>query len=153
MMATQAGQSPWEVRFSTSRKIAYFFNHETGASEWEPPAGLSELQIRQLPGAEKYLTPIDDTMRQNAHQPGGVSARTLAARQQQQEKPKKGVRARHILAKHSQSRRPSSWRQVSELYISLRRIPGGPSSSDLTLRVQMVWRTQLTFIGANYPLS
>lgn len=66
-MASGNGTSAWEVRFSNSRQVAYFFNRETGASEWEPPKGLSDVQIRRLPGADKYLTPVD----RNKHSEGG----------------------------------------------------------------------------------
>ncbi|WVN85470.1 uncharacterized protein L203_100616 [Cryptococcus depauperatus CBS 7841] len=78
----------WEIRFSSSRQIPYFYHAEKGVSTWEAPTELSSEQIYQLPGANKYL---------NA-----------------QPKPAGGkdgqIRASHILAKHAGSRRPASWR-------------------------------------------
>lgn len=79
--------SGWEVRFSNSRRIPYFYNASTGQSTWEPPAGVTEDQVRAMPGAAKYLQASDA-------------------------KPEGQVRASHILAKHTGSRRPSSWKQV-----------------------------------------
>lgn len=70
---------------STSRGVPYFFNLETQQSTWEPPAGLSQQQINSLPGAQ-YLTGG-----------GGSSGK---------------VRASHLLVKHRDSRRPSSWKEV-----------------------------------------
>ncbi|KAH9923164.1 rotamase-domain-containing protein [Epithele typhae] len=46
--------SGWEVRMSTSRGQAYFFNPETRESTWDAPEGLNEDQIKTLPGAQ-YL--------------------------------------------------------------------------------------------------
>lgn len=80
--------SGWEVRFSNSRKLPYFYNQSSNESTWEPPLGMTEDQVRALPGAQ-YL-----------QQSGG--------------RPDGQVRASHILAKHTGSRRPSSWKQVSD---------------------------------------
>jgi WW domain len=74
-------QSTWEVRFSNTRKVPYFFNTETQQSVWDPPEELTPEKIEKLPGA------------------GLLKA--------------KEVRASHILVKHSGSRRPSSWKEVS----------------------------------------
>ncbi|WWC86240.1 uncharacterized protein L201_001113 [Kwoniella dendrophila CBS 6074] len=84
--------SGWEVRFSNSKQIPYFYHAEKGTSTWEPPSEISQEQLHQLPGASKYLT-------------GNKNANTGNQSQNGQ------VRASHILAKHSGSRRPSSWRQ------------------------------------------
>jgi NIMA-interacting peptidyl-prolyl cis-trans isomerase 1 len=78
--------SAWEIRWSNSRSLPYFYNSSTNQSTWEKPADLSDDAVKSLPGA-KYLSG-------NA-QPEGK------------------VRASHILAKHTGSRRPSSWKQVS----------------------------------------
>jgi hypothetical protein len=86
---TSPTMSGWEVRFSNSKQLPYFFNAASGQSVWEKPAELSDDQVAQLPGA-KYLSGG-----------GGGDAG----------KPKQ-VRSSHILAKHAGSRRPSSWRQV-----------------------------------------
>ncbi|WVQ85665.1 hypothetical protein IAT38_007831 [Cryptococcus sp. DSM 104549] len=82
--------SGWEIRFSNSRQLPYFYNPEKGTSTWEPPSDLNPEQIPQLPGAAKYL--------------GGGGAKPASGAKDGQ------VRASHILAKHSGSRRPASWR-------------------------------------------
>lgn len=87
--------SGWEVRFSNSKQLPYFYNPATSQSVWEKPEGLTEAQISQLPGAQ-YLSGGKSTA-------GGSGAGVGSGQ----------VRASHILAKHAGSRRPSSWRQVS----------------------------------------
>lgn len=67
---------------SNSKKVPYFFNTESKQSVWEAPPNLSEEEIKGLPGYE-YLS--------NPH-----------AGQ---------VRASHLLIKHKDSRRPSSWKE------------------------------------------
>ncbi|KAH7916391.1 hypothetical protein BJ138DRAFT_1139628 [Hygrophoropsis aurantiaca] len=79
--------SSWQIKMSTSRGVPYFFNSETKESSWKPPAGLSQEQIESLAGAE-YLS--------------GGGASVVAD-------PK--VRASHLLVKHKDSRRPSSWKE------------------------------------------
>ncbi|SHO75979.1 Similar to S.cerevisiae protein ESS1 (Peptidylprolyl-cis/trans-isomerase (PPIase)) [Malassezia sympodialis ATCC 42132] len=76
----------WEVRFSNSRQLPYFFNSETRVSMWELPDGMSEEQARQLPGGHLL----------------GEASQAHPAR----------VRASHLLVKHKDSRRPSSWREA-----------------------------------------
>ncbi|TXT07433.1 hypothetical protein VHUM_03153 [Vanrija humicola] len=80
--------SGWEVRFSNSRQLPYFYNAQTSQSTWDAPEGLSDAQIGALPGAAKYLS--------------GPPPKSEGQ-----------VRASHILAKHSGSRRPSSWKQAN----------------------------------------
>ncbi|KAI0785325.1 rotamase-domain-containing protein [Irpex lacteus] len=74
---------PYEIRLSNSRGVPYYFNTETNESSWEPPAGLTEDQIKSLPGAHIL-----------SRGPGEGK-----------------VRASHLLVKHRDSRRPSSWRE------------------------------------------
>lgn len=76
----------WEVRFSNSRQLPYFYNAETRVSMWELPEGLSEEQARLLPGGHLLGEASHDAPAQ--------------------------VRASHLLVKHKDSRRPSSWREV-----------------------------------------
>ncbi|KIJ66455.1 hypothetical protein HYDPIDRAFT_38803 [Hydnomerulius pinastri MD-312] len=73
--------SGWEVRMSSSKGIAYFFNVNTKQSTWEPPSEFTDEQVRALPGAKEYLG-----------------------------KPNQ-IRASHLLVKHKDSRRPSSWKE------------------------------------------
>ncbi|WVW82287.1 hypothetical protein I302_104293 [Kwoniella bestiolae CBS 10118] len=86
--------SGWEVRFSNSRQIPYFYHAQKGESTWERPSEISSEQVHQLPGASKYLKGQ-----------GGAGAAPAQGGKDGQ------VRASHILAKHSGSRRPSSWRK------------------------------------------
>ncbi|ORX35930.1 putative transcriptional elongation regulator [Kockovaella imperatae] len=90
--------SGWEVRFSNSRQLPYFFNPATAQSIWEPPSELSLDQVRALPGASKFL-------------PAGWQPPASAAPPAAQSGPPGHVRASHILCKHAGSRRPSSWRE------------------------------------------
>ncbi|KAF8203775.1 hypothetical protein BJ912DRAFT_841398 [Pholiota molesta] len=82
-------QSQWEVRMSNSKGLPYFFNKETKESSWDAPADLSEEQIKELQGAD-LLT----------------SSKTGGAHPGQ-------VRASHLLVKHKDSRRPSSWKETN----------------------------------------
>ena len=73
---------------SSSRKVPYFYNTQSGQSVWDPPAELTQEQLHALPGAKELLLsegPIDVPSK---------------------------VRASHLLVKHSGSRRPSSWKEV-----------------------------------------
>ncbi|THV06476.1 rotamase-domain-containing protein [Dendrothele bispora CBS 962.96] len=75
----------WEVRMSNSRKVPYFYNAETKEAIWDAPPGLTEGQIKSLPGAELLSG-------------GGAPGQ---------------VRASHLLVKHNGSRRPSSWKEAN----------------------------------------
>ncbi|PWN32129.1 rotamase-domain-containing protein [Meira miltonrushii] len=83
--------SSWEIRFSKSRQLPYFYDSAGGASTWERPEGISEEQITSLPGAH-YL-------QQHANGSGNGDV------------PEGQVRASHLLVKHRDSRRPSSWKE------------------------------------------
>ncbi|KAF9566909.1 rotamase-domain-containing protein [Agrocybe pediades] len=80
--------SEWEVKMSSSKGLPYFFNTQTKTSSWDPPSSLTLEQIKNLPGAHYLTEPI-----------GGGD-------------PHAGqVRASHLLVKHRDSRRPSSWKE------------------------------------------
>lgn len=85
----------WEVRFSNTRKLPYFYDSVSGTSTWDQPEGLSVEQISKLPGASQYLGGGGQPA---ANASAGANAGT--------------VRASHLLVKHAKSRRPSSHRQV-----------------------------------------
>ena len=78
----------WEVRFSNSRQLPYFYDRATNTSVWEKPDSISEEEVASLPGAH-YL--------------GGATGQAAEPAQ---------VRASHLLVKHRNSRRPSSWKEV-----------------------------------------
>ncbi|KIJ97905.1 hypothetical protein K443DRAFT_133686 [Laccaria amethystina LaAM-08-1] len=77
--------SQWEIRMSNSKKVPYFFHNETKQSVWDAPASLSEEEIKGLPGYEYLIN--------NGNPHAGQ------------------VRASHLLIKHKDSRRPSSWKE------------------------------------------
>lgn len=73
----------WEVRFSKSKQLPYFYNPSTSQSVWERPAEVTEEEVQQLPGSDL----LGDVNRGK-------------------------IRASHILVKHKDCRNPRSWRQV-----------------------------------------
>ena len=83
-------QQQWQIRYSNSRALPYFYNAATQQSVWEAPAELSQADIQALPGAEL------------------LQARAGAGKKEEQGK----VRASHLLVKHRESRRASSWKEV-----------------------------------------
>jgi len=81
----------WVVKLSSSRQLPYFLNQDTKESRWDAPEDFTKEQVLDFPGASDYLNP-DGTPKP----PPGKSGQ---------------VRASHLLAKHSGSRRPSSWKE------------------------------------------
>lgn len=79
----------WEVRHSNSKNLPYYFNAIEKTSRWEPPAGTDVDKLKHY--MAKYHS-------------GSVSEGAQAA-------PGK-IRAAHLLVKHADSRRPSSWREA-----------------------------------------
>lgn len=73
----------WEVRFSNSKQLPYFYNPVTSQSMWERPPEMTEGEVQQLPGSELF---------------GEVK--------------REKIRASHILVKHKDCRNPRSWREV-----------------------------------------
>jgi hypothetical protein len=65
--------------------MPYYFNRDTSESIWEPPTGTDMAAL------QTYLTA------------------NFTPSNSQNEK----IRVRHLLVKHSQSRRPSSWKEVN----------------------------------------
>ncbi|KAL2803007.1 hypothetical protein BJX63DRAFT_425617 [Aspergillus granulosus] len=82
----------WEVRHSNSKNLPYYFSPATRESRWEPPAdtdmeALKVYMAKYHSGAAAY--------------PDGSS--------QGEGK----IRCSHLLVKHRDSRRPSSWREAN----------------------------------------
>ncbi|KAK6346777.1 protein kinase ssp1 [Orbilia brochopaga] len=79
--------SGWEIRMSKSRGIPYYFCGSSQESCWEPPAGTDSDKLK-------------------AHMAANYSE-SIAPNAPQAQK----IRAAHLLVKHAESRRPSSWRE------------------------------------------
>jgi hypothetical protein len=91
---TETGLPPsWEVRHSNSKNLPYYFNANEKVSRWEPPPGTDTEKLKY------YMA--------SHHSPSATGARSQVAA------PEGKIRAAHLLVKHSKSRRPSSWREVS----------------------------------------
>ncbi|KAK3302678.1 uncharacterized protein B0T15DRAFT_505673 [Chaetomium strumarium] len=82
----------WEVRHSQSKNLPYYFNAVEKVSRWEPPPETDTEKLKI------YMA----TYHSNK---GGLAAGSGEERQ-----PGK-IRAAHLLVKHRDSRRPSSWRE------------------------------------------
>jgi NIMA-interacting peptidyl-prolyl cis-trans isomerase 1 len=78
------------VRHSNSKNLPYYFNAAEKNSRWEPPEGTNteKLKVYMAKYHSGTFQPAD-----GAGQPGKI-------------------RAAHLLVKHADSRRPSSWREV-----------------------------------------
>ncbi len=81
----------WEVRHSQSKNLPYYFNSKTHESRWEPPeeADTERLKLYMGQHHSSKSTGMDGS--------GGEGR----------------IRAAHLLVKHRDSRRPSSWRETN----------------------------------------
>ncbi|KAI1291540.1 hypothetical protein EDD11_008855 [Mortierella claussenii] len=84
----------WELRWSRSRNLPYFYNRVSAESRWQAPEGIDPSVV--LAFQKDY---------QSQHQQQQDEEMTEAA-----EGPKR-VKVSHLLVKHEESRRPSSWRE------------------------------------------
>ncbi|PHH64682.1 hypothetical protein CDD81_4123 [Ophiocordyceps australis] len=88
---TETGLPPgWEVRHSNSKNLPYYFNSADKVSRWEPPPDTDSDKLK------KYMAAHHSA----GSRPGAVSG-----------VPEGKIRAAHLLVKHRDSRRPSSWRE------------------------------------------
>lgn len=83
----------WEVRHSNSKNLPYYFNSIDRNSRWEPPPGTDTEKLKNY--MAKY------------HSPAGAGATNSVGGGDAGK-----IRAAHLLVKHNQSRRPSSWKEV-----------------------------------------
>ncbi|RMZ75086.1 hypothetical protein DV737_g5468, partial [Chaetothyriales sp. CBS 132003] len=79
----------WEVRHSNSKNLPYYFNAKTHESRWEPPedANTDKLKVYMAQHHSSKATGVDGA---------GDEGK---------------IRASHLLIKHRDSRRPSSWKE------------------------------------------
>ena len=87
----------WEIRHSKSRNLPYYFNAARSESRWEPPADTDSDVL------SAYMATYHSAPKSS----GGAPAATGK------------IRASHLLIKHKDSRRPSSWREVAVPYSSV----------------------------------
>ena len=91
-LQSETGLPPdWEVRHSNSKNLPYYFNSKTRESRWDPPEGTDPDTLKVY-------------MAQN-------HSSTAAAKADGTVAPEGKIRAAHLLVKHKDSRRPSSWRE------------------------------------------
>jgi len=94
-MADAGLPSGWEVRHSNSKNLPYYFNESQKLSRWEPPPGTDTEKLKTYM-AEHHSAP---EIRPNS-QANGLATNVDK------------IRASHLLVKHKDSRRPSSWREA-----------------------------------------
>ncbi|KAK4909818.1 peptidyl-prolyl cis-trans isomerase Pin1 [Elasticomyces elasticus] len=82
----------WEVRHSNSKNLPYYFNPQTKESRWEPPVETDSETLKHY--MAQYHT--------NNLRAEGVAQQDLSGK----------IRCAHLLVKHRDSRRPSSWREA-----------------------------------------
>jgi len=91
----EAGLPPgWEVRHSNSKNLPYYFNEADKLSRWEPPQGTDTEKLKSYM-ATHHSAPI---IRPDPPSNGVIHDGK--------------IRASHLLVKHRDSRRPSSWREA-----------------------------------------
>ncbi|KAE9974318.1 protein kinase ssp1 [Venturia inaequalis] len=81
---------PWEVRVSNSKNLPYYFNPDTKESRWEPPEGADAEKLKNFMASNHTAS---------------ISRPALGDSQEDK------IRCAHLLIKHRESRRPSSWRE------------------------------------------
>ena len=79
------------MRHSNSKKLPYYFNASTMESRWEPPSGTDSEKLKT------YMA----THHSGPSGPSGVAGLPAEGK----------IRCAHLLVKHRDSRRPSSWRE------------------------------------------
>jgi NIMA-interacting peptidyl-prolyl cis-trans isomerase 1 len=77
---------------SNSKNLPYYFNPSTKESRWEPPEGTDSTKLKEYMAKTHTTTGINRA----AAGSNGLDGK---------------IRAAHLLVKHSESRRPSSWRE------------------------------------------
>ena len=91
MQASETGlPAGWEVRHSQSKGLPYYFNPTASDSRWEPPEG-SNVEMLKAYMAQHHSSA---NVRVNEKATDGK------------------IRAAHLLVKHRDSRRPSSWKET-----------------------------------------
>jgi len=92
-MADAGLPAGWEVRHSNSKNLPYYFNASQQLSRWEPPPGTNTEKLKTYMAAN--------------HSAQDIKPEPLAVNGNEGK-----IRAAHLLIKHQDSRRPSSWREA-----------------------------------------
>jgi len=92
-MADSGLPTGWEVRHSNSKNLPYYFNESAKQSRWEPPPGTDTEKLKIYMAANHTANEIPEL-------PPNGNINTGK------------IRASHLLVKHKDSRRPSSWREA-----------------------------------------
>ncbi|KAH8738253.1 hypothetical protein BGZ61DRAFT_379158 [Ilyonectria robusta] len=90
-MAENGLPSGWEVRHSNSKNLPYYFNAAEKVSRWEPPSGTDTEKLKH------YMAAYHSAGTRPGDAPDATEGK---------------IRAAHLLVKHRESRRPSSWREA-----------------------------------------
>lgn len=85
--------SGWEVRHSQSKNLPYYFNESQKQSRWEPPPGTDTEKLKSYMAEHHSASEL---------KPEAMNGKSVDGK----------IRASHLLVKHKDSRRPSSWREV-----------------------------------------
>ncbi|KAJ5591577.1 WW/Rsp5/WWP [Penicillium hispanicum] len=89
-MADTGLPTGWEVRHSNSKNLPYYFNPATKESRWEPPSDTDTEKLKLYMAHNHTPTARPDVLGQGEGK----------------------IRCSHLLVKHRESRRPSSWREA-----------------------------------------
>lgn len=84
------------MRHSNSKNMPYFFSPSSKDSRWEPPQGTDSEKLKNY--MAKYHSGVAPANRTT----DGVNGQANTGK----------IRAAHLLVKHRDSRRPSSWREA-----------------------------------------
>ncbi|KAI6247127.1 Peptidyl-prolyl cis-trans isomerase ssp-1 [Erysiphe necator] len=90
----------WEVRHSNSKNLPYYFSESLKQSRWEPPPGTDHNKLKAYIALHHGVNAIPDSNRPGT---AGLSSNLTNGGK---------IRAIHLLVKHRDSRRPSSWREA-----------------------------------------
>ena len=113
----------WLLKESRSQPgVFYYYEQETGQSSWDPPQ-IQMQQEEQIPKEkeEEESAAVKAEMASSGGGSSGKRSRDVVKQEDEDQKPAKKqretpkeVRVLHILKKHRDSKRPSSWRSKNK---------------------------------------
>jgi len=93
-MADTGLPAGWEIKHSNSKNLPYYYSPVQQVSTWEPPPGTDTEKLKVYMAAN-YSAPNSGPEYASVNGNEGK------------------IRASHLLIKHKDSRRPSSWREAN----------------------------------------